>query len=339
VDVLVMGGTRFMGYGLVWRLLAGGHQVTLLNRGLTPDPFGARVGRLRGDRTTSDLARLLEGRRFDAAVDLTAYTGRDVAGALEALSAGGVGHYVLISTGQVYLVRADCPRPAREDDYEGPLMPAPSTTADRGEWEYGMGKRAAEDVLRAAWRARRFPGTVLRLPVVNGERDPTRRLESYLWRLLDGGPLLVPEGGGASPLRHVYARDVVRTIPSLLGRADTFGRAYNLCQEEAPTLPELLRLLARALGTEVRLVEVPLAELEGAGLTARGVSPFSSRWISYLDPARAKAELGFRATPLPEAMESIVASFLAHLPEHPPEGYAQRPRERELAGARPEDLA
>ena len=31
------------------------------------------------------------------------------------------------------------------------------------------------------------------MPVVNGERDPTRRLESYLWRLLDGGPLLLPE--------------------------------------------------------------------------------------------------------------------------------------------------
>jgi nucleoside-diphosphate-sugar epimerase len=337
VEVLVIGGTRFMGYGLTWRLLAGGHRVTLLNRGLTADPFGERVRRLRGDRTTSDLGRLLEGQRFDAAVDLTAYTGHDVAGAVAALA--GVGHYVLISTGQVYLVRADCPHPAREEDYEGPLIPAPSSAADRSEWEYGMGKRGAEDVLHEAWRERRFPGTVLRLPVVNGEKDPTRRLESYLWRLLDGGPLLVPEGGRTAPLRHVYARDVVRAIPSLLGRTDTFGRAFNLCQEEAPTLPELLRLLARVLGTEVQLVEVPLAELEGAGLTARGVSPFSSRWISYVDPARAKAELGFRATPLPEAMESIVASFLAHLPEHPPESYAHRPRERELAGTRQEDLA
>ena len=272
-------------------------------------------------------------------MDLTAYHGRDVADAVEALAGGAVGHYVLISTGQVYLVRADCPRPAREEDYAGPLVPAPASAADRGEWEYGIGKRAAEDVLHEAWRDRRFPGTVLRLPVVNGERDPTRRLESYLWRLLDGGPLLVPDGGRTSPLRHVYARDVVRTITSLLGRADTFGRAFNLCQEETPTLPELLRLLAGSWARTRAWWRCPLAELEGAGLTARGLSPFSSRWISYIDPARAKVELGFRATPLPQAMESIVASFLAHLPEHPPESYAHRPRERELAGARQEHPA
>lgn len=338
MDVLVVGGTRFMGYGLVWRLLAAGHAVTLLNRGLTPDPFGDRVRRLRGDRTTSDLGRLLAGLRFDAAVDLAAFHGRDVAEAVEALALGGVGHYVLISTGQVYLVREGCPRPAREEDYDGPVMPAPDTDADRGEWEYGMGKRAAEDVLQEACRARGFPGTVLRLPVVNGERDPTRRLESYLWRLLDGGPLLLPDGAG-SRLRHVYARDVVRALTGLLGRSETFGRAYNLCQEEAPTLRELLGLLAGMMGASPALVDVAAAELERAGLAPRGVSPFSSRWISYIDPARAKAELGFRATPLREAMESIVASFLAHLPERPPDTYALRPRECSLAAALQEKSA
>src|SRR5262245_34369656 len=198
-----------MGYGLTWRLLAGGHQVSLLNRGRTADPFGARVERLHGDRTSDDdVARLLKGRGFDAVVDFAAYHGRDVAGMVDAL-AGRIGHYVLISTGQVYLVRQGAPRPSREQDYAGDVLPAPDGEADRGEWEYGMGKRAAEDELREAWSGSRFPGTALRLPVVNGERDPTRRLESYLWRLLDGGPVLLPDGG-ASRLRHVYCNDVVQ---------------------------------------------------------------------------------------------------------------------------------
>src|SRR5262245_9558760 len=257
-----------MGYGLVWRLLAGGHRVTVLNRGRTADPFGARVERLHGDRTAEGVAGLLEGRRFDAAVDFTAYHGRDVADMVEALSAGGVGHYVLISTGQVYLVREGAPRPSRESDYAGPLMAAPEDAADRGEWEYGMGKRAAEDVLQEAWRGRRFPGTALRLPVVNGERDPTRRLESYLWRLLDGGKVLLPDGGG-SQLRHVYCDDVVRTLDAILGREDTFGRAFNVCQEEAPTLRELIEHLAALLGARPRLVDVDAARLAAAGLGAR----------------------------------------------------------------------
>ncbi len=319
-----------MGYGLVWRVLAGGHRVTLLNRGRTPDPFGSRVERLLADRTTGDVPRLLRGLRFDAAVDFAAYHGRDVADVVEALGTGGVGHYVLISTGQVYLVREGAPRPAREADYAGPVMPEPVDAADRGEWEYGMGKRAAEDVLQEAWTVSRFPGTVLRLPVVNGARDPTRRLESYLWRLLDGGPMLVPDTGAAR-LRHVYCNDVVRTLFGILGRADTFGRAFNVCQDEAPTLRELLRQLAALLGARPPLVDVSPAQLAAAGLAPRAVSPYSSRWISHLDPALARAELGFRATPLPQALESIVTSFLAHLPEKPPDNYDGRAREIALA--------
>jgi nucleoside-diphosphate-sugar epimerase len=332
VHVLVLGGTRFMGYGLVWRLLLGGHRVTVLNRGRTPDPFAGRVERLHGDRTTSDLGRLLRGRRFDAAVDFAAFSGPDVAGAVEALGAGGVAHYVLISTGQVYLVREGCPRPSRESDYDGPTVPEPAGESDRREWEYGMGKRGAEDVLREAWSASGFPGTALRLPVVNGERDHTRRLESYLWRLLDGGPLLVPDGGAAR-LRHIYASDVVRTLAGLLGRADTFGRAFNLCQDETPTLRELLEQVAALLGSRPAMVDVSEARLEAAGLAPRAVSPFSSRWISHLDASLARAELGFRPTPLAQALESIVTSFLAHLPERPPDNYSGRERELALAAS------
>jgi nucleoside-diphosphate-sugar epimerase len=320
-----------MGYGLVWRLLLGGHRVTVLNRGRTPDPFGTRVERLHGDRATSDLRRLLRGRRFDAAVDFAAFHGEDVAGVVEALG-DGAGHYVLISTGQVYLVREGCPRPSQEADYAGPTLPEPAEEADRREWEYGMGKRAAEDVLQEAWTARGFPGTALRLPVVNGERDHTRRLESYLWRLLDGGPLLVPDGGGAR-LRHIYASDVVRTLDAILGRADTFGRAFNLCQDEAPTLRDLLEQIAALLGARPVLVDVSEARLEAAGLAPRAVSPFSSRWISHLDASRARAELGFRPTPFAQALESIVTSFLAHLPERPPDNYSGREREVALAAS------
>jgi nucleoside-diphosphate-sugar epimerase len=332
VHVLLLGGTRFMGYGLAWRLLAGGHRVTVLNRGRTADPFGDRVERLHGDRTQGEVERLLRGRRFDAAVDFSAYHGRDVAEAVEALALGGTRHYVLISTGQVYLVREGAPRPSRESDYAGKVMAEPESEPDRGEWAYGMGKRAAEDVLQEAWRVSRFPGTVLRLPVVNGERDPTRRLESYLWRLLDGGPVLVPDGGAAR-LRHVYCNDVVRTLDAMLGREDTFGRAYNVCQEEAPTLRELLDELARLLGARPHLVDVDLPRLAGEGLAPRAVSPFSSRWISHLDPGVARAELGFRPTPLAQALESIVTSFLAHLPAEPPENYQGRAREVALASA------
>ncbi|HEX9187070.1 MAG TPA: NAD-dependent epimerase/dehydratase family protein, partial [Vicinamibacteria bacterium] len=309
MKVLVVGGTRFLGHELAWRLLAAGHDVTLFNRGTLVDAFGDRVERLRGDRTTADFERLLAARSFDAAVDFAAYDGEDGRRAAEVLS-GRVGHWVVISTGQVYLVREGCPRPAREADYDGPLMPEPALPDDKGQWDYGVKKRALEDALAAAWAKDRFPSTRLRIPMVNGERDHFRRLDRYLWRMLDGGPILLP-GGGAGTTRHVYSGSVVKAILALLGRAETFGEAYNLAQDETPTLRELLALVAERLGSSPPFVDVPGETIRAAGLDPLLLSPFSGTWMSFLDPARARAELGFRHEPLGSYLDKIVTTFLA----------------------------
>jgi nucleoside-diphosphate-sugar epimerase len=287
------------------------------------------VERLRGDRTTSDFERLLAGRSFDVAVDFAAFDSEDGRRAAETLG-GRVGHYVVISTGQVYLVREGCPRPAREGDYDGPLMPEPADPFDKGQWDYGVKKRALEDALAEAWEKRRFPATWLRIPMVNGERDHFRRLERYLWRMLDGGPVLLPDGGDRVT-RHVYSGSVVKAILALLGRADAHGQAYNLAQDETPTLGELLTLVAERLGAPARLVDVPAARVRAAALDPLVLSPFSGPWMSFLDPARAKTELGFRHEPLGAYLDKIVTTFLAHPRADPPPGYEHRAAELRLA--------
>jgi nucleoside-diphosphate-sugar epimerase len=302
--------------------------VTLLNRGSLADPFGDRVERLRGDRAF-DLARLVDGRRFDAVLDLAAYTGEDGKRAAEVFS-GKVGHHVMVSTGQVYLVREGCPRPAREDDYEGPVLPRPTAEPDLSEWLYGVGKRDAEDALAGA---RGLPCTRVRIPMVNGELDYHRRLESYLWRLLDGGPVLLPDGGDL-PMRHVSGSEVARFLVSILGREDTHGKAFNLAQEETPTLRELVLLLRELLGSRAPLVAVPATELFGSGLDPAAISPFSARWMSFVDPTRARDVLGFRHEPVAVGMGKVVAAFLAHAPPGPPANYRHRPAELRLAEGR-----
>ncbi len=329
MNVLVIGGNRFVGLLAAWRLLARGDRITLLNRGSLPDPFGDRVERLRGDRAT-DLERLVRDRAFDAVLDLASYTGDDGRRAAEIL-AGRVGHLVMVSTGQVYLVRDGAPRPAREADYDGPLLPRPAADPDLSEWLYGVGKRDAEDALARA-AATGFPATRIRIPMVNGELDYHRRIEAYLWRLLDGGPVILPDGGEV-PMRHVAGGEVARFLVSILGRRETFGGAWNLAQEEAPTLREVLERLRLLLGSTAPLVAVPSAELRGAGLEPQAISPFSGRWMSFVDPSLARDELGFRHEPIDATLGKIVASFLAHVPADPPAGYRNRQAELRLLGA------
>lgn len=322
--VLVIGGTSFIGYALTWRLLAAGHKVTLFNRGQRPDPFGTRVERIVGDRLGPDLSRL-EGLRFDAVIDMIAFRRAEVEAVYQLLN-GNIGHYLLISTGQVYLVRDRVPAPAKEEDYDGPLMEAPSHADDLEEWSYGVEKRGCEDFLAEKWEQEKFPATRLRIPMIHGERDPQHRLETYLWRLLDGGPLLLPDNGHQI-VRHAYADDVARAVVKLLGKGIAFGRAINFCQEESTTLSEFLGGLCACLGVSEHFVYVPRARLVEAGLTVRDLSPLSGRWVSHLDPSMGREEMGLFHDPYKAYLARIASSFLATLPKAPPPNYQQRPRE------------
>jgi len=324
MKVLVIGGNRFMGLGLVWRLICAGHRVTVVNRGNLADPFGDRIERLSADRATDAFDRALAGRTFDRAIDFAGFSADDALRTVRVL-AGRVGHLVFISTGQVYLVRDGCPVPAREDDYHGPTLAAAPTPADEEDWAYGMGKRGAEDVLAAATE---LPSTRLRIPMVNGERDHKRRIEGYVWRLLDGKPLAVPRADAIA--RHVYSGAVVRAIAALVEAPPRPGQAFNLAQPEQPTVRALIERIAEHVGARAELVELAPTALEQAGLSVRAASPFSNAWMSVIDPARAVTELGFAHPPLDVYLASILASLFSAWPAEPPPGYAQRSGELAL---------
>ena len=192
---LIIGGTRNLGPAMAQALLRQGYEVTVFNRGVTPDDLPQGVERLRGDRTDPrQLERAVAGRSFDLVVDTTLYAGPEAEAAVEIFT-DRVGRYVFLSTGQVYLVRIGPERPYREEDYPGPVMAEPPKTDEsmHSNWLYGYDKRAAEDVFAQAWVEKKFPFTSLRLPMVNSERDHYGRVYGYFLRLQDGGPIVIPE--------------------------------------------------------------------------------------------------------------------------------------------------
>lgn len=330
--VLLIGGTRNLGPALAAEFLRGGHALTILNRGVTADDLPPEVRRLRADRSdAAALRRALGAESFNLAVDTTLYNGPD-ARAIASILDGRVGRYVFLSSGQVYLVRGDLPRPFVEEQYEGPVMPAPPAgTHDFEEWRYGAEKRDAEDALFEAHRERGFPVTVLRLPMVNSERDHYDRIRGYMARLRDGGPILIPDGPHLA-LRHVYGGDVVATIARLLETDAGLGRAYNIAQDETLTIEEFLGLLAGLVVGELRLLRVPRPRLESLGLLP-DCSPFSERWMSELDNRRAKRDLDLSVTALPIYLKRLVEHDAGRRFPSPP-GYARRSEELSIASGR-----
>lgn len=289
-SVLILGGTGDIGHFSALALREAAHRVAVLNRGVTADELPPDVERLRADRSDStSLQAALAGRAFDLVLDTTTYNGDEARQAVE-LFAGRTGRYVFISSGQAYLVREGATRPFREEDYPGPVIAAPAhDSPDYESWLYGIEKREAEDVFAVAWTARRFPVTTLRLPMVASERDRRGRVQAYIARLLDGGPLLVPDEPGL-PLRHVYVRDVADLVEGLVNSREGIGRAYNVSLGESTQLEEFIALLASLLRRPARIARSPRAELERRGLLP-DCSPFSGKWMSELDPDRLAREL------------------------------------------------
>jgi 2'-hydroxyisoflavone reductase len=84
MQLLIIGGTVFLGRSLVEAALARGHTVTLFNRGQHNPELFPGVEKLRGDRA-SDLTALA-GRRWDAAIDTCGYVPRVVRASAELLA-------------------------------------------------------------------------------------------------------------------------------------------------------------------------------------------------------------------------------------------------------------
>ena len=316
---LIIGGTRNLGPDLATALVEAGYRVTVLNRGLNKGAsLPAGIERLYADRSDERaLKDAIAGREFDAVIDTTLYTGADGA-SVGRIFKDRVRRYVMLSTGQVYLVRTGLERPFIESSYDGPTTVAPpeSSQFDFENWSYGIKKRAAEDALRAA----DLPVTVLRLPMVNSERDHFFRLRNYLARARDGGPVLIPAEEPHLPLRHVYGRDVVSAVI----RAIDVGidGAFNIGQDETLTIDQFLNKIGAVA------LRVPGRVLWGIGLMPR-CSPFSEPWMSALDNRLGKAALGVKYTPFDEYLGALMRDFTER-PFLPLPGYEQRPRELEV---------
>ena len=305
---LILGGTRNLGHVTALSLLDAGHDVSVLNRGETRDDLPDEVTRLRADRASdASMRAAVNGKSFDLVLDNTTYTEHDARQAAS-LFDGRAGKYVFISSGQVYLVRENLARPFRESDYAGPVMSEPPRDSpDHPSWLYGIDKRLAEQVFVDAAESRSFPVITLRLPMVASERDHYGRIQGYIVRLMDGGPLLIPSEPGL-PLRHVYVNDVARLVTSLVGSTIIPGKAFNLSYGESISLETFLELLAATVGSESQIRRVDRRALEERGLLP-DCSPFSGRWMSELDNSMSITELGADYTPPVEYLSSIALDY------------------------------
>lgn len=249
--ILVLGGTQFLGLHIVEALLAAGHAVTILNRGRSPDSLPANVERLCANRDEAAAGLgCLTGRKWDACVDVSGYTPRQVRASAGKLR-DCIGRYVYVSAVSVY---GDPPHgPVRESDPR--LPPADEDVTEIDADTYGPLKVACENIVAEIYGDRH---TLLRPQVVAGPHDPITRYAHWVGRAALGGGMLAP-GDGSDHVQVIDVRDVAQFTRTVV--EGDIGGAFNLSGPRL-TWAEFMGLLGAP-----DLVWVPARMLASAGLT------------------------------------------------------------------------
>jgi nucleoside-diphosphate-sugar epimerase len=281
VHILLLGGNGLIGRGIVTRLIATGHDVTVFHRGDASVVAGARAWR--GDRNSrTDLAAVRDSARFDAVIDMVCFTGEQAALAAEVFD-GAVPQWIHCSTVDVY-PKGIGPYPLRKD----------AKRHARASFPYAVGKLEAERRLETVTGIA-FDVTVIR-PAATYLDSAVAPLGSFgllLERMRAGLRILLPEGG-TSIWVSAHRDDVAAALVGAIGNPRAHNQAYLVAGEELLTWREYWRTIGRAIDVEPVFVSVSAQALERIGGEDASRCLETFRHHNIFDCAEAHRDLAYR---------------------------------------------
>ncbi|MEB3167471.1 MAG: NAD-dependent epimerase/dehydratase family protein [Synechococcaceae cyanobacterium] len=285
MQILMMGGTRFVGRPLVARWLEAGHTLTLFTRGRQPVPEG--VEHLSGDRNDPAALAQLAGRRFEVIVDSCGRTLEESRRTLEVT--GAPSHrFVYVSSAGVYADSELWPL-----DEDSPTDPA-SRHAGKADTE--------------AWlRQEGIPFTSFRPTYIVGPGNYNPIEGWFFDRLRHGRPIPLP-GDGSTITQLGHVEDLAAAMARCIEVEAATNRIYNCSGRQGVTFRGLVWAAARACGRDPQSVEI--RSFDPAGLDPKARKAFPLRLAHFLtDITRLRRELAWEPA---YDLEATLADSWAH---------------------------
>jgi nucleoside-diphosphate-sugar epimerase len=317
MQVLVIGGTGFIGPHVISNLVDAGHDVAVFHRGQTKCVLPSVVTELRGDR--KDLPSFANTFRQLAprvVVDMIPYTEREALDVVRTFR-GISERVVAVSSMDVYQAyglfrRDESGPPALPFDEDAPLrsnlFPYRQIAKDEDDMLYHYEKILVE---RVVMNESNLKGTVVRLAKVYGQGGKQHLLLEYVKRMDDGRPaILLDEGKARWRWTRVYARDAAAGIALAVTDDRSANRIYNLGEAEALTEAEWVRCIGDAAGWKGKVISVP-REL----MPKHFIEPYDWSHSLVADTTRIRRELSYQEQcRRSEALQESVQWERAHLP-------------------------
>src|SRR5262252_4836988 len=309
MNLLILGGTKFLGRHLVDAALAARHQVTIFNRGTRMGLF-PEVEELRGDRSQgADGLTALRGRQWDAVIDTCGYVPRLVGASAEALRES-VGRYVFVSSISAYADFSEAP------DETSPVAELTDPSSEDISRDYGALKAACERVVDATFGARALN---IRPGLIVGPFDPSGRFTYWPVRIVRGGEVLAP-ADPAGDVQFIDVRDLARWMVQLVER--DVGGVFNATgPAQRLRFGVFLDTAARALDARCSFTWVDAGFLRDQGVQAWTELPLwvdDSPGLNRTSIARA-LDAGLAFTALERTVRDTYAWAQAELRERGPE--------------------
>jgi len=242
LNLLILGGTGFIGPHLVRYAASRGHKITIFTRGRHDAELPADVVRLQGDRNGQLGA--LEGKTWDAVVDDSA-TNPEYVKLSTALLKNSVGAYLFTSSTGVYY-----PYLKRGVDESTPVHYDLADPKDLSE-KFGTEKAQCE---RETLRVFGDRGIVVRPTYIVGPGDTSDRFPYWPQRLAKGGEVLAP-GRRDDPMQIIDVRDLAEFMVRLLENKKS--GIYNVAGPKTTlTAKEFYPAAAEALKADVKFTYV-----------------------------------------------------------------------------------
>lgn len=272
LNILMLGGTNFVGPHLVKTAFERGHNVTLFNRGISNLHLFSGVEKLRGNRypdRDNGLSALDNSRRWDAVID-TWQAEPGCVGATARMLRERTGQYLYISSIATY---RNYKKIGMEED--GPLLEAGEyVDSFKSDLSYSIRKRASEQVVEQHFNDR---GTILRCTSIQGlnySADASDHTSYWSYRFLKGLPILLPDDKTAK-FQLIDVKDMAKfAIRAIENR---YEGAYNMV---GPTKPLPFKEYPKTWA-EVTDHQSELIWADPQWLQENGVRPFSDirNWI------------------------------------------------------------